>query len=124
MILKTLLNWFGSSTIGAIGGELNKAYSAKLTAQTSEQKLEADMVIEQLKAQQSILLAEQGKWHTSWIRPAFAFPCVVYMGKVILWDKALGLGSTPDLSPDQWKFFMIVVGAYFLTRPLEKVFRK
>ena len=115
-----IAKWLLGGGIAAIGGQLNEAYKARLAAQTDHEKLEADMRIATLQAQQSVLLAEQGSWLTKWIRPAFAFPFVFYINKLILWDKILGWGSTPDMSDNLWKLFWIIVGAYFLTRPFEK----
>ncbi|WP_162651311.1 hypothetical protein [Lentilitoribacter sp. Alg239-R112] len=119
MIAK-ILSWLAGGGIAAIGQQLNDAYSAKLNAQNNEVRIEADKRIAYLHAQQAVLIAEQGSWMTRWIRPAFAAPFVIYNGKIILWDKALGLGVTDALSSEFWQLQMIIFGAYFLTRPFEK----
>ncbi len=95
----------------------------RLQAQTDVQKLEADMLIEQLQGRREILLAEQGSRLTSWIRPALAFPVVVLMFKLIIYDTVLALGVTPDPGTLITWYVMTVTGAYMLTRPLEKVFK-
>lgn len=123
MIFGTILSSLLGGGLRAIIDRLGAAYELKMKAQSEAQKLEADTMIEQLKAQQAVVLAEQGKWMTSWIRPALALPVVAYYWKVIIWDKVFGLGSTDALSADLTTFFTIVVGAYFVTRPLEKIFR-
>jgi len=119
-----MLNWilklFSGGIIGQIGEQLNSAYKAKLTAQTTTEKLEADKQIATLHAQQAILIAEQGSWMTRWIRPAFALPFVIYDMKIVVWDKVLEWGSTDPLTPEFWQLQMIVFGAYFITRPFEK----
>ena len=119
-MLSTLLKWLTGGGISAIGEQLRAAYEARLKAETDEARLEADMTIRQLKARQAVLIAEQGNWLTRWIRPAFAFPFVVYDFKIIVWDKVLKLGTTDPLTPEFWQLQMIVFGAYFLTRPFEK----
>jgi hypothetical protein len=119
-VLRLILSWFTGGGIAAIGDQLNKAYQAKLTAQNDQQRIEADMAITQLTARQAVLIAEQGSWMTRWIRPAFAFPFVVYNTKIIVWDKVLSLGTTDALSPEFWQLQMIVFGAFFLTRAFEK----
>jgi hypothetical protein len=43
--------------------------------------------------------------------------------KVVVWDKALGLGATDPLSADMAQWAMIVLTAYFGGRSLEKVAR-
>jgi hypothetical protein len=115
-----ILSWLTGGGLAGIGDQLNKAYQAKLNAQNDAQRIEAEMTISQLTARQAVLIAEQGSWMTRWIRPAFAFPFVVYDAKIIIWDKVLGLGTTDSLSPEFWQLQMIVFGAFFLTRPFEK----
>lgn len=115
-MIGAILGWLTGGGIAAIGKQLNEAYANRLRAETDHEKLEADQNIAQLQARQAVLLAEQGSWRTSWIRPMLALPIVIYINKLIIWDKVLELGTTPDLSPDLWKFLWIVVGAYFLTR--------
>ena len=115
-----VLKWLTGGGIAAIGEQLNKAYQAKLTAQNDQERIKADMDIAQLSARQAVLISEQGSWMTRWIRPAIAAPMVIYIWKLVLWDKILHWGTTDDLSPVLWKLFWIVIGAYFLTRPFEK----
>lgn len=115
-----ILSWLTGGGIAAIGKELNRAYDAKLKAKNNSERIEAEKQIAQLEARQAILIAEQGSWMTRWIRPAFAAPFVIYDAKVIVWDKVLKLGTTDPISPEFWQLQMIVFGAYFLTRPLEK----
>ena len=106
--------------LNGIAKQLRSAYEAKLKAANDSERIKADITIKQLEARQEVLLAEQKHWMTRWIRPAFAFPFVVYDFKVIVWDKVFELGSTDGLTPEFWKLQMIVFGAYFLTRPFEK----
>ena len=123
-MIGAILSWLGSGGIAAIGGELRAAYEAKLKAQTDQEKLAAEETIARLEAQQSILIAEQGRWLTAWVRPMIALPFVIYLHKLIIWDKVLGWGSTDNLSPELWNMMTVVVGAYFLTRPIETVLRR
>lgn len=116
-----IFGWLLGGGISAIGKELNTAYANKLKATTDEQKMEADMTIAQLEARQAVLIAEQGSRATSWIRPAFAAPFVIFNAKVVIWDKVLGLGITDNLSPEFFQMEMMVMGAYFLGRSAEKV---
>lgn len=123
-MIGTILSWLTGGGITAIGGELRAAYEAKLKAQTDAEKLAAEETIARLEAQRSVLIAEQGSWLTAWVRPAIALPFVVYLWKLIVWDKVLGYGATDDLSPQLWQMMTIIITAYFLTRPFEKAFRK
>lgn len=116
-----LLGFLPGQSLRSIGEELSRAYRAKLNAQNDEARIQADVDISQLKAHQRLLLAEQKHALTRWIRPALALPFVIYNAKIILWDKVLGLGTTDALSAEYWQLQMVIFGAYFLTRPFEKM---
>ncbi len=119
VLIARLIAWVTGGALDRIGGHLKDAYLAKTQAQTNVQKLEADIRIHQLEAQQNLLLAEQNKGLTRWIRPAIAFPFVTYLWKVVLLDKVFGLGRTDPLSAELGEIMMVMIGAYFLTRPFE-----
>ena len=123
-MLGAILSWLTGGGIKAIGAELRGAYEAKLKATNDHEKLEAEQNIARLEAQQSILLAEQGRWLTAWVRPAIALPFVIYLWKLILYDKVLAWGVTDNLSPELWNMMTVIIGAYFLTRPLETILRR
>jgi len=119
-IFSKIAGWLIGGGIGAIGKQINEAYANKLKARTSEQALAADLMIAQLQAQQAILLAEQGSWMTRPIRPLFALPFIIYNFKIIVWDKVLALGTTDPLPVEMIELEMIMIGAYFVGRPIEK----
>mgnify|MGYP003654663306 FL=1 len=106
--------------ISKITNKLIEAKARKLDAKTEQERIEADVLILQLEARQSVLVAEQGSLMTCMIRPLFALPFIIYNFKVIVYDKVLGLGITDDLSASYWQLQMVVFGAYFLTRGFEK----
>lgn len=70
-----------------------------------------------------IVIAEQGWWVTAMIRPAFAWPLIIYWSKIVVWDATLGLGSTDRLGGWTEATASAIVGAYFLMRPGEKAAR-
>lgn len=119
-MIRRVLGWLTGGGISAIGEQLNQAYANKLKAKNDHERIEAEKEIHQLSARQAVLVAEQNGGLTSWIRPLFALPFIIYNFKIVVWDKVLGLGTTDALSPEYWQLQMIVFGAYFLTRPLEK----
>lgn len=121
-MISHILSWFTGGAFEVIGGQITRAYEAKLSAQNDAARIDAQKRIATLEAQQSVLIAEQRSMITRWIRPAFALPFVIYNFKIVVWDKVLGLGATDPLSPHYWQLQMIVFGAYFLTRPFEKRF--
>lgn len=116
--------WLFSGGLKLVTGQLFKAYELRLKATNDKERIEADVLIASISAQQNVLIAEQNSWMTRWIRPAFALPFVIYNFKFIVWDKALGFGASQDLGPDFWLLQTIVFGAYFGMRAIEKTFGK
>ena len=123
-LLGPILKFFGGGIVGEIGGKLNDRLQIRLDAKNDEDRLNTEKEIAILNSQKAILIEEQKSKLTSWIRPAIAAPFVLYLWKIVVWDKMLGLGSTPDLSTEQHAIMGVVIGAYFLTRPFEKRRRK
>ena len=50
------------------------------------------------KEASAIIIAEQGRWYTAIIRPLLALPLIIYLWKVIVWDKVLRLGTTDPIT--------------------------
>ena len=119
-MLKMILNFFGGGIAGEVRGYLTDKLKLRLNAENDEHRLDTEKDIAILNAQMEIIKEEQHSKLTSWIRPAIAAPFVLYLWKIVVWDKMLGLGSTPDLSTEQHAIMGVVIGAYFLTRPFEK----
>jgi hypothetical protein len=125
-----MLSFIANLFSGPIIGALTSAYKAKLAAgNTTEAKatelaikeIEGEVALRQTEA--SIIRQEEGRWYTCLPRPLFAFIFVIYIGKCVIWDKVLGLGSTDALSPELANIEMIIVGGYFGGRTIEKVAR-
>lgn len=115
----------GPIVTGLIG-----AYKAKLEAGNTSERIAADLAARELAVQQreaevnsSVVIAEQGRWYTACIRPLFCLPFIIFTIKVIVWDKVLKLGVTDPLDPNMWNVFMVIIGAYFGGRSIEKVAR-
>ena len=115
-----LIFGFLSGPLTRITGQLIDAKVELAKAETAERKIELETQVSQLEARERVLIAEQGSWMTWWIRPAVAFPIVVLIWKLVLWDTVLGWGVTPDPGDTVNWLLLTVVGAYFLTRPFEK----
>ena len=106
--------------LGQVAKSLVEAKANALDASTEKERIRSEVLVSQLEARQAVLIAEQSSTLTRLIRPAFALPFIIYNFKVVVWDKVLGLGITDDLSSSFWQLQMVVFGAYFLTRHLEK----
>ena len=129
-IFTTALSWLGNLLGGPFAKAAVDAYRAKLTAENTSEKIAADLAARELAVEQreaelasQVVIAEQGRWYTALPRPLFAFAFVIYLWKVVVWDKVLGLGTTAALSGDVAQWAMIVLTAYFGGRSLEKVAR-
>lgn len=57
-MLTAVLNWLSGGIVGQIGKQLNQAYAARLQAQTSKEKVEADKRIAKLKALKEMAVAD------------------------------------------------------------------
>ncbi len=126
----TALGWLGNLLGGPFAKAAVDAYRAKLSAENTSEKIAAELAARELSVEQrerelasQVVIAEQGRWYTALPRPLFAAAFIIYVWKVVVWDKVLGLGSTDALNGDVSQWAMIVLTAYFGGRSLEKVAR-
>ena len=129
-MLATVLGWLGNLLGGPFAKAAVEAYRARLSAENTSEKIAADLAARELEVERrerelatELLIAEEGRWYTALPRPLFASAFIIYTWKVVVWDKVLGLGSTPALSGDVAQWAMLVLTAYFGGRSLEKVAR-
>lgn len=122
--------WLASLIGGPVVNGLINGYKAKLEAGNTSERIAADLASRALAVEQrerelnsQVVLAEQGRWYTALPRPLFAFAFVVYVWKVVVWDKVLGWGVTDPLSDELSQWALIILTAYFGGRSLEKVAR-
>jgi hypothetical protein len=119
---------------GLIGGPILKglldAYRAKLDAANARDRLAADLAAKEIEAgidarrqANALIIAEQGRWYTAIIRPLLAAPVIIYLWKVIVWDKVLGLGTTDPLTGTVAEWAGLIVTTYVGGRTVEKVAR-
>lgn len=113
-MLAALAAFLAKIGIGSIASKIADAYLAKQNAATEQERIAADERIKALEARRDVMIAEAGSPLNALIRLAFALPFVVYIGKLVLWDKVLGLGSTDPLSPMLENVMWTVVGFFFL----------
>jgi hypothetical protein len=124
------LVWLGNLLGGPFARAAVDAYRAKLAAENTSEKIAADLAARELAVEQrerelanAMVLAEQGRWYTAVPRPLFAIAFIIYVWKVVVWDKVLGLGTTDALTGDVSQWATIVLTAYFGGRSLEKIVR-
>jgi hypothetical protein len=115
-----------------IGGPVIKglidAYEARLKAGNTSEKIAADLAAGEIAAQtaetQAIAqyrIAEIGHpWEPDKLIGYFV---AIYFGKLLIWDKVLGLGSTDGLQGFAATTANLVVSFYFVKRGFENVAR-
>ena len=82
-------------------------------------KREMDVEMQERELQAKMVIAEQGNIITRSVRPLMAAPFIIFLWKVVVWDKVLGWGTTDALDPKMWGVFMAVVVAYMGGRVIE-----
>jgi hypothetical protein len=129
-MIASILGWLGNLLGGPFAKAAVEAYRARLAAGNTSEKIAADLAARELAVIQrerelatQVLIAEQGRWYTALPRPLFALAFIIYVWKVVVWDKVLGWGTTDPLSGEVAQWAMIVLTAYFGGRSLEKVVR-
>ena len=70
--------------------------------------------IRALEARRTVMEREADGKINQVIRALLAVPVVVFLWKVIIWDKVLALGTTDDLSENLWYVTMMVLGFYYV----------
>lgn len=128
-----MLAWLGSLITGPLIKAGLDAYSKKLDAGNTSERIAADIAVRELAVQErerevaaSVVVAEQGNWFTRSIRPLWALPFVLYTWKLVVWDKVLAAytgGSTDPLTGGMETLIVTVAAAYFGGRTIENVAR-
>jgi hypothetical protein len=120
VIISMVASIFGKGTLGSITKNLRGAYRDRLNAKNNVEQRKYDERIAFLESRKALLLKELDSKMTSWIRPAYVLPFVIYNFKIVVWDKVLGWGVTDPLDEKMWYISSAIIGFYFLIRPLEK----
>lgn len=121
-----------ATIIGFIGGPVIKglidAYNAKLKAGNTSEKIAADLAAgeiaaqtSEIKAQTEYRIAALGYWYEP--DKIMGYCVAVYIAKLLIWDKVLGLGSTDPLGGWIETTANLVVASYFAKRGFENVAR-
>jgi len=120
----SLFSWLGSF----IAGPLVEAYKAKLQQGTDRDKLAADLAGRELAVQQreaevqtQYRVAALGYWYEP--DKLMGYCVAAYFGKLLVWDKVLGLGTTDALAGFASVTANLVVSFYFAKRGFENVVR-
>ena len=126
--MEWLLKLFTGPVLNAITGPIVEAYKAKLGAENNQDgeivelaSKAIDAEIDARREASKILIAEQGRWWTAAPRAITCWSFAIFVAKVVVWDKVLGLGSTDALTGDVSGWAGMVMVTWFGGRSLEKI---
>jgi len=100
--------------ISRIGKSIADARIAAMQASTDKEKIEQEERVRALEARRGVMEREADGKINQIIRALLAVPVIVFLWKVIIWDKVLALGTTDDLSENLWYVTMMVLGFYYI----------
>ncbi len=105
--------------INPLTGIVEKIFAARMAAaqaMTDQEKIAAEERVATLQARRDVLVAEGGSRLNAFIRGMIMLPYIVYLWKLIVWDKIImgGTTRTDDLSDNLWWIMITGVGFYFI----------
>lgn len=110
---------------GPFLGKALDAWKAKLdkdgAVETNADRLAADLAGREIEARKALALAELGSWFTALPRWTIEMAVAVYVGKVLVVDKVLGLGSTDAIGGAVGAWAEIVMVGMFGTTVATRV---
>jgi hypothetical protein len=118
--------------LGFLGGpllsNLAAAYKAKLESAGAQDKLAVDLAVKEIEAEVAaraeatkVMVLENGLWFTWMPRAIVQWSFALFVGKCVVWDNMLGLGTTDPLQGDiaTWSGWVMIT--WFSGRSLEKI---
>ena len=78
-----MIAWLG--LFRGLAGKLAAAYTARENAKTDAERISADVTIKQLESRRDAL--QSGGMVTAWVQALWAAPFIVYVWKLVVWDK-------------------------------------
>ena len=103
-------------------------YRAKLDAGNTSERIAADLASRELEVQQAevaaqtqLRIAQVGRWSEPEHLASYIF--VAYLGKVVIWDSILGLGTTPPIKGAVGEWMALIAMFLFGKRTIENVAR-
>ncbi len=123
-----MIAWLGSLIGGPLIRAALEAYRAKLQNGSKVDVIrgelaarEVELQMQELRLQTQYRIAELGHWWEP--DKLMGYVVAIYFGKLIIWDKVLGLGITDPLTGWAASTATLIVGFYFGKRGIENVVR-
>ncbi|MCV0384908.1 MAG: hypothetical protein K5821_00520 [Nitrobacter sp.] len=124
--MATILSWLASLLTGPLLNKALDGWKAKLAADNDADRIAADLATRELAVQQRELelqtqyrIASLGRWYEP--DKLMGYAVAVYVGKLLIYDKVLGLGTTDPLGGWIETTANLIVGFYFAKRGFENV---
>jgi hypothetical protein len=123
-----LAKWLAGFVTGPVFDDLLKGYQTKLAAGNTSESIAADLAAKELALQQRELelqtqlrIAVVG--HPFEPDKLMGYCVAIYLAKLLIWDKVLGLGTTDGLAGFASTTSNLIVASYFAKRGFENVAR-
>ena len=124
--MTAILSWLASLLSGPIVTGVIDGYKAKLAAGNDKDRIAADLAARELEvqraeieAQNAYRIATVGKWWEP--EKLMGYTVAVYVAKLLVYDKVLGLGTTDPLGGWIETTANLIVAFYFGKRTFENV---
>lgn len=118
-----MLGWIGSLLGGGLLRQLDDLLKRQQDATTEREKARLQAQVDVVQARLAAQTQGDATWLPKIVQALFAVPFVIYLWKLIVWDKVLGWGVTDGLGAYETTLSGIVVGFYFLTTGAQSVAR-
>ena len=109
------------SSIGSIVKQIQEEKTKQLNSKNEAERIASDERIKVLEAKRDILLESYRNRWDNIVRFLWAAPFILYIWKLIIWDKILEWGITDPLSPTLENIMWTVLGGYFLVYVVDKI---
>jgi len=103
-----------SGPVASVSKDIKETRIAIENAKNDRERIDLEDRLAVLDARKTTILAAQSDPIERWVRVLLAFPFIIYINKLVLWDKVLELGVTDPLSADLKQILFIVLGGYFV----------
>lgn len=126
--MMAVLSWLASLLTGPLLNKALDAYKARLSAGNDADRIAADLATREMAVQQREIevqaqyrIASLGHWYEP--DKLMGYAVAVYVGKLLIYDKVLGLGITDPLGGWIETTANLIVASYFAKRTVENALR-
>jgi hypothetical protein len=128
MIGAAVFSWLGNMIAGPVLKSATDAYKSKLAAGNDAGRIAADLAAKEIELQRrEVELQNEYKKSALgyWYEPdkLMGYAVAIYLAKLLVWDKVLGLGTTDPLVGWVDTTTNLIISFYFAKRGFENVAR-